>query len=114
MKKLSSRFIDKCMKTIENNCNNPQNVFIGKELSSFCSNPRNLKALSILEAHGEVRSAKADGSQVPCAVYLESKGVLHFYVKREKMVSGIKGFILGVLSAFIANTLLPYLFNLLL
>ncbi len=112
--KISSRYLDKCISTIENNCYSTSlQVFTGNALSEFCSKPKNVQALRLLEAAHEITTTTPDGAMHPAIVRLDDKGVLHFYTKREKRLSAIKGFIAGVVSTVISTVLFPYLFNLL-
>lgn len=112
--KISSRYLDKCIRRIEYGCcNNPTQAFTGESLAEFCSNPKNIQALRLLEAADEIRTASADGGTRPGAVWLESKGILHSYTKSEKRKSAIKGFIAGAASTAIATVIFPYLFDLL-
>lgn len=107
---VSSGYIDRTIKTIETNCFlNADCAFSGAELLRFCTKPKNLYALHLLEASGEIRMLKSDASEYPYAVFLENKGLLHSYTKWEKTASTIKGFIAGVVS----TTIIPYLFQLL-
>lgn len=108
---VTSIYLDRCIKTIEKNCfTNPNGAFTGKALSEFCSNPKKLYALHLLEASGEIRMAITDRSEIPSVVWLESKGMLHSYTKWGKIVSAVLGFIAGVLS----TTVIPYVFQLML
>ena len=112
--KISSRYLDKCISTIENNCYSTSlQVFTGNALSEFCSKPKIVQALRLLEAAHEITTTTPDGAMHPAIVRLDDKGVLHFYTKREKRLSAIKGFIAGVVSTVISTVLFPYLFNLL-
>lgn len=112
--KISSRYLDKCIRIIEDNCyNTPLQAFTGNALAEFCSKPKNVQALRLLEAAHEITATTPDGAPHPAVVWLDDKGVLHFYTKREKRISAIKGFIAGVVSTIISTTLFPYLFHLL-
>ena len=112
--KISSRYLDKCIRTIEDNCyNTPLQAFTGNPLAEFYSKPKNVQALRLLEAAHEITTTTPDGAMHPAIVWLDDKGVLHFYTKREKRLSVIKGFIAGVVSTVISTVLFPYLFNLL-
>lgn len=112
--KISPRYLDKCISTIEDNCyNTPLRAFTGDALAEFCSKPKNVQALRLLEAAHEITATTPDGAPHPAIVRLDDKGVLHSYTKREKRISAIKGFIAGVISTIISTALFPYLFNLL-
>ena len=51
----SSIYLDKCMRTIEQNClMNPTGSFHGADLSAFCSKPKNVYALHLLAASGDI------------------------------------------------------------
>lgn len=101
---VSSGYIDRTIKTIETNCFlNADCAFSGAELLRFCTKPKNLYALHLLEASGEIRMLKSDASEYPYAVFLENKGLLHSYTKWKKCVSGIKGFIAGLLSGILVT-----------
>jgi hypothetical protein len=107
---VSSGYIDRAIKIIEVNCfSNMDGSFCGAELQKFCKNPKNLYTLNLLEASGEIRMAKTNNSEMPYAVWLENKGMLHAYTKWEKRIASIKGFLAGVLS----TTIIPYIFELL-
>lgn len=108
---VTSIYLDRCIKTIEQNCfTNPNGAFMGEELSKFCSTPKKLYALHLLEASGEIRMTISDSSEIPSIVWLENKGMLHSYTKWVKIVSAVFGFIAGVLS----TTVIPYVFQLML
>ena len=109
---ISSRYLDKCIRIIENNCySSSSECFSGESLQNFCNKPKNLYALKLLEALGEVYLYKADGASVPYTIRLENSGVLHTYNIREKRKSAIKGFVAGVLSALLSTYVLPYVFS---
>lgn len=102
--KLSSSYIDRTMNKIEYHCLSDMNeTFCGPELSKFCSKPKNVYAIRLLEASGEIRTIKADNSEIPSAIFLENKGVLHSYTKAEKIKSSINGFFVGLFSGIIAT-----------
>ena len=112
--KISSHYLDKCISTIEDNCyNTPLQAFTGDALAEFCRKPKNVQALRLLEAAHEIIATTPDGAPHPAIVRLDDKGILHFYTKREKRISAIKGFIAGIVSTIISTVLFPYLFNLL-
>ena len=107
---ITSIYLDRCIKTIEQHCfMNPNSSFHGEALSAFCSKPKNLYALHLLAASGEIRMDISDRSEIPSVVWLENKGMLHSYTKWQKIKSAILGFIAGVFS----TTVIPYLFQLL-
>lgn len=111
---ITPRYLDKCISTIEDNCYGGfSRAFTGSALSEFCGKPKNIQALRILEATHEIRTSTPNGSDCPAAVWLEDKGILHSYTKREKRKSAIKGFIAGIVSTVISSVLFPYLFTLL-
>lgn len=113
--RLTEAYLDKCVSIIEQSCfDNFNNAFTGDSLAKFCSDPKHLYALHVLAASGEVRLSSCDNFDIPAVVWLENKGMLRSYTKHKKLIAGIKGFLLGIATAFITNTLLPYLFNILL
>ncbi|MBD5456328.1 MAG: hypothetical protein HDR23_07630 [Lachnospiraceae bacterium] len=112
--KVSSRYLDKCISTIELNCyNHPSGAFTGDALKQFCSKPKNIQAIRLLEATHEIKTFIPNNSVTPEIIWLNDKGILHSYEKTEKRMSAIKGFIAGVMTTLISTTILPYLFNLL-
>jgi len=111
---VSSRYLNKCVRIIEENCStNPSGVFSGDALSDFCSHPKNLEALHLLDASGEIQTDASDGGEQPYLVRLTNKGALHRYTAREKRLAAVKGFIAGILSTVISTQLIPYLISLL-
>lgn len=112
--KITSHYLDYCIEVIEENCySNHSQCFTGTALLEFCSKPKNIKALRLLEAAHEIRTLTPDGGVCPAAVWLEDNGILHSYAKREKRISAIKGFIAGIISTVISTSLFPYLLSLL-
>lgn len=108
---VTSIYLDRCIKTIEQNCfTNPSGAFVGESLSEFCSNCKKLYALHLLEASGEIRMLISSNSEIPSVVWLENKGMLHSYTKWAKIISAVFGFIAGVIS----TTVIPYVFQLIL
>lgn len=111
--KISSRYLDKCIGIIESNCySHPSEAFTGDTLEQFCSKPKNIQAIRLLQAAHEIRTFIPNNAKLPSAIWLEDKGILHSYAKIEKRKSAIKGFIAGVMTTVISTTILPYLFNL--
>ena len=105
---VSSGYIDRLIKKIEIGCfSNPTGTLSGVELLKLCLKPKNLYALHLLEASGEIRMSKTNNSEIPNAVWLENKGMLHSYTKWEKFKSGFWGFVIGVFS----TTIVPYAFQ---
>ena len=106
--KIHPHYLDKCMAIITEHCfSNPQQAFYGEELQQFCYKSKNVYALHHLASRDELRLVIPNNSNIPTAVFLEKKGVLHSYVRRESRSSAIKGFVIGVIS----TTVIPYLFN---
>lgn len=110
--KITERYLDKCMEIITEHCfSNPQQAFFGEELQKFCSDSKNIYALHYLASMDELRLVLTDESTIPTVVYLEKKGILHSYVRREKRYSAIKGFIVGVVATIFTGLILPILAN---
>lgn len=107
---ISLHYLDKYMSIIQDNCIN-HSSFHGKELSTFCSEPKNLQAIHILEAKGEVRCVTPDNSDEPVAIWLEKEGTLHFFIKHEKRLSAIKGFLIGCLTGIISSVIFSVVFH---
>lgn len=96
--------MNKCIRIIEDYCEqNNCTSFYGKELEQLCSNRKNLLALRSLEAAEEIRTSTMDGSRIPSVIWLENKGILHFYTRYEKRKSSVLGFIAGVASTLICT-----------
>lgn len=115
---VSSGYTDRLINKIEIGCfSNPNGTFCGSELSKLCLKPKNLYALHLLEASGEIRMSIPNNSEIPCAIWLENKGMLHSYTKYQSSISAIKGFlsgvVAGVLTTIIAEVVLFYLIPLL-
>lgn len=109
---IPSHYLNKCVRIIEENCyRSPSSVFAGNTLAEFCSRPKNLEALRLLNASGEIQTDMSDGTERPYLVWLTDKGALHRYTVREKRISAIKGFIAGILSTIISTQLVPYLIS---
>ena len=110
--KIHPHYLDKCMFIITEHCfNNPQQAFYGEELQKFCTNPQNVYALHHLASMDELRLVIPDNSTIPSTVFLEKKGILHSYVRREKRYSAVNGFITGVLATIFTGLILPILAN---
>lgn len=110
---ITSHYLDKCIRTIEEHCYSSSGFFAGDALDQFCSNPKNLQALRLLEAADEIRTDAADGCSRPYIIWLEKKGALHLYTSRQKRIAATKGFIGGIISTIIASNLFPYLLSIL-
>lgn len=108
----SSIYLDKCMRTIEQNClMNPTGSFHGADLLDFCSKPKNVYALHLLAASGDIKMLISDNTDIPSAVWLESKGLLRSYTKAEKIKCSIFGFIAGICSTTVIPYFIQYFFN---